>query len=188
MGLGSAPCIHSWKRTVLHLCPKTLVFKASAEETFTLTIAQVWFLSHFRSAICYSKPDSICLMLMSPSRYSYIFEVKLFMANLSAHEEGTNSTGSFRPRTSHRAWTCSLDFAMAGVNSCRQKMSVLETSKGLHDGPTSRNRTRAVPSPSAPNRTAFLPSFPTNTIHNDKETWQGTVSQPQRAPLSAGCC
>ena len=143
------------------------------------------FFPHFRSAICYSKPARTCLMLMGPL-CSYTFEARVFMANLSAHEKGTNSTGSFKPRTSRRAWIPSLDFAKAGTNPCRQKTSVLESSTGLHDGPTSRNRTRAVPPPSAPDRTALLPSFPTNTIHDDKETQQATISQPRRAPLNVG--
>lgn len=38
---GSAPWTHLWEDS-LHLCPQTLVFKASAEETFALIIWEVW--------------------------------------------------------------------------------------------------------------------------------------------------
>ena len=59
-------------------------------------------------------------MLMGPL-CSYTFEARVFMANLSAHEKGTNSIASFKPRTSRRAWIPSLDFAKAGTNPCRHK-------------------------------------------------------------------
>lgn len=65
-------------------------------------------------------------------------------------------------------------------------MFVLESSKGLHDDPVSRNTGRTVRPPSGPDRTALLPTFPTNTIHDDKETQQAVISQLQGAPLSVG--
>lgn len=86
------------------------MFKASAEETFALTIGEVCFFSHI-SEVLFVIPRLPGLALCYGSLCSCTSEVRVFMANLSTHEEGTNTTGSFRPRTSHGAWTSSLDFA-----------------------------------------------------------------------------